>query len=217
MKDSLKQEITILLDSIDKEACIDEELRSYLATPIIEHLVALLEANLDEEQDTLSFAYDVYDSLATIYVRLLRFVISAKYNQKALEAAIKLYKKYGVIIPTVIETFSHLLRDRNYYVDDDCEDVLDLLKEVEIIGENKIKEIYEERMQRRRHLKHDPIEMSDEYLAVIDEVEKEIDDNRTISGMGSCHEIWFLKAKFLAERGIVWHSPAMLNRNVMFD
>ena len=70
---------------------------------------------------------------------------------------------------------------------------------------------------RRRSLKHDPVEMSEEYLAVIDEVEEKIDQNRTMRGMGSCHEIWGLKYEYLLEKGIHWKSPSVLNPRVMFD
>ena len=56
--------------------------------------------------------------------------------------------------------------------------------------------------------------MTEEYLAVIDEVEAEIDRLKTSD---FCLEYWSLKSSLLAERGIVWQSPAQLNPNVMFD
>ena len=72
-------------------------------------------------------------------------------------------------------------------------------------------------MSHRRNLKHDPVEMSETYLAVIDEIEARIEKNRTLRGMGSCHEIWALKQEYLAEKGIEWQSPVILNPRVMFD
>ena len=59
--------------------------------------------------------------------------------------------------------------------------------------------------------------MSEEYLAVIDDVEEKIDKNRPLVGMGSCHEIWDLKYQYLLEKGIRWKSPQILNPRVMFD
>ncbi len=60
----------------------------------------------------------------------------------------------------------------------------------------------------------DPIEASEEYLAIIDEVEELIDHNKT---MDFCMEYWNLKGQYLAERGIHWRSPVILNPGVMFD
>ena len=52
---------------------------------------------------------------------------------------------------------------------------------------------------------------------MFDDVEEEIEKRRTLHGMGSCHEIWALKEELLAQRGITWNSPAMLNPRVRFD
>lgn len=67
---------------------------------------------------------------------------------------------------------------------------------------------------RRRFIKNDPVEKTDAYLSVIDEVEEAIDKNKT---MDFCLEIWKLKAEFLSDRGICWRSPTQLNPGVMFD
>lgn len=56
--------------------------------------------------------------------------------------------------------------------------------------------------------------MTDEYLAVIDEVERCIAETQTVD---ICFEYWHLKAMFLWEHDILWRSPAALNPNVMFD
>ena len=72
-------------------------------------------------------------------------------------------------------------------------------------------------MNRRRNLKHDPVEMTEEYLAVIDEVDEKIEKNREYHGFGSCHHVWSLKTDYLAEKGIVWKSPVVLNPRVRFD
>jgi hypothetical protein len=72
-------------------------------------------------------------------------------------------------------------------------------------------------MKRRRNLKHDPVEMTEEYLAVIDEVDEKIEKNREYHGFGSCHHVWSLKTDYLAEKGIEWKSPVVLNPKVRFD
>ena len=105
-----------------------------------------------------------------------------------------------------------LLKARNYYIDDVCLDIVNKVKGILII-----EPIHQQVMGLRRTLKHDPIEMSEQYLSVIDEVEEKIDKNRTLYGMGSCHEMWALKEQYLLEKGIKWKSPQAMNPRVLFD
>ncbi len=76
-------------------------------------------------------------------------------------------------------------------------------------------------LQRLDHpmLEYDPIEDSEAYLAVIDEVERRLyeemkDEPRH---MGFCYHYWSAKAAILAEYGIEWRSPGMMNPRVHFD
>ena len=78
-------------------------------------------------------------------------------------------------------------------------------------------DVFDTVMNRRRNLKHDPVEMTEEYLAVIDEIDEKIEKNREYRGFGSCHHVWSLKTDCLAEKGIEWKSPVVLNPRVRFD
>jgi tetratricopeptide (TPR) repeat protein len=76
-------------------------------------------------------------------------------------------------------------------------------------------------LQRIEHptLKYDPVEDTDGYLAVIDEVERRLyeelkDEPRH---MGFCFHYWSAKRDLLAEYGIEWRSPRIMNPRVMFD
>ncbi len=51
--------------------------------------------------------------------------------------------------------------------------------------------------------------LTDSYASV----EKLVDENKT---MDFCYEIWRLKTMYLAQRGIRWKSPAVMNPRVMF-
>ena len=69
------------------------------------------------------------------------------------------------------------------------------------------------------NLKYDPVEDSEAYLAVIDEVERRLyeelkDEPRH---MGFCFEYWSAKEALLKEYGIEWHSPSSMNPGVIFD
>ena len=68
-------------------------------------------------------------------------------------------------------------------------------------------------------LQYDPIEDSEAYLSVIDEVERRLYDELKDEprGMGSCFLYWSAKRDLLAEYGIEWRSPGVMNPRVMFD
>ena len=70
------------------------------------------------------------------------------------------------------------------------------------------------------HLKHDPIEWSAAYEAVIDDAEKKVYDELQDfpRGMGFCHAYWHtLATVLLKDYCIRWQCPAVLNPRVMFD
>ena len=70
------------------------------------------------------------------------------------------------------------------------------------------------------HLKHDPIEWSAAYEAVIDDAEKKVYDELQDfpRGMGFCHAYWHtLATVLLKDYGIRWQRPAVMNPRVMFD
>ena len=210
MFEKLKEDCLPLLKKIE-ESKKDDELISYKVSPILKELIALLEQEKSEDEETLDFLFECYVYVATVYATIGRFSLSAKYNQISIQIARKLNGAHAKLKDILYRT----LRDRNYYIDDDCEDIQELVKG--LLPDSIIDKYFEERLRSRRSLKHDPIEMSEEYLAVIDEVEEKVDKSRTIFGLGACHEIWHLKFQYLLEKGITWHSPAMLNPHVMFD
>lgn len=68
-------------------------------------------------------------------------------------------------------------------------------------------------------LQYDPVEDSEAYLSVIDDVERRLYEE--LKGeprhMGFCFHYWSAKRDLLAEYGIEWRSPGMMNPRVMFD
>lgn len=200
------KEIELLVKQI-KPFFEDDEMEGYRFSPYIKQLIELLENSKPSKERV-----DNYLLIGDAYKKMGRFSLAASYHEKALDDIIVLKVSKGLD-----ELFYSVLRERNFYVDDDCKDVLDQVKESGLLDERLLKETYENVMNNRRSLRHDPVEMSEEYLAVIDEVEEKIAKNRTFKGMGSCHEIWSLKWQYLLEKGINWKSPSMLNPRVMFD
>jgi len=78
-------------------------------------------------------------------------------------------------------------------------------------------EVLRERYQ--RHLKADPIERTPLWEEIYCEVQQECDRRLgdTPRGMGFCFAHWSVMAAVLAERGVEWRSPAVLNPRVRFD
>ena len=68
-------------------------------------------------------------------------------------------------------------------------------------------------------LKSDPVEWSEEFENVIDEVEKELYEyfKDEIRCMGFCFGFWSRKKAILARRGIEWRTPGEMNPRVIFD
>ena len=212
----MKKELELLINKVEK-CHEDDEFKGYKASPLLKEMIKFLEDNYQEVADILALEYEGYRYIADKYDLMGRFSLGAKYNLKALKISLKMYELFKLAFEGTQETLRLVLRDRNFYVDDDCEDVFAMLKKSELIPEAKVEEMRQRMMSHRRTLKHDPVEMSEAYLAVIDEIEERIEQNRTLRGMGSCFEIWSLKETYLAEKGISWMSPALLNPRVRFD
>lgn len=100
---------------------------------------------------------------------------------------------------------------------DDSDNAKALAKLRDFIDTNLPMEEYCKR--HRRHLKFDPVERTPLWEEKIYEVEKECD--RRLDGeprcMGFCFIYWSTMRDVLAEHGIEWMSPGMMNPGVMFD
>ena len=192
---------------------------TYLAVPYLKETEEIVEAQLASESPydkvTLLDSATIMRYLAEAYDRLGRFAVSVRYYKRAIELAAKLYTMYGEEMQDSSGMIYNALKVRNYYVDDDCEDIRELA--ITFISKELVDDVFSTVMKRRRNLKHDPVEMTEEYLAVIDEVDEKIEKNREYRGFGSCHHVWSLKTDYLAEKGIVWKSPVVLNPRVRFD
>ena len=192
---------------------------TYLAVPYLKETEEIVEAQLALESPydkvTLLDSATIMRYLAEAYDRLGRFAVSVRYYKRAIELAAMLYTMYGEEIKDNSGMVYNALKARNYYVDDDCEDIRE--QALVFISTDIVDDVFDTVMKRRRNLKHDPVEMTEEYLAVIDEVDEKIEKNREYRGFGSCHHVWSLKTDYLAEKGIEWKSPVVLNPRVRFD
>ena len=208
-----------LFELIEKNGDYNAYELTYLAVPYLKETDEIVKAQLASEEPydkvTLLDSATIMRYLAEAYDRLGRFAVSVRYYKRAIELAATLYTMYGEEMQDSSGMIYNALKARNYYVDDDCEDIRE--QALVFIPKDIVDDVFDTVMNRRRNLKHDPVEMTEEYLAVIDEVDEKIEKNREYRGFGSCHHVWSLKTDYLAEKGIEWKSPVVLNPRVRFD
>ncbi len=183
------------------------------------YLIEMAEITLsadDTDIETLENKLPALWYLTECYYKMCRAGEAVKFYKLMLEtnAALMKVKEFdGDEMGRFERAFYDAVKARNYYEPDGCEDLIEIVKGS--IPDGKINELFESAMESRKGLpKYDPVEKTEEYLAVIDEVEELIDKNKT---MDFCLEYWNLKGEYLHERGIHWRSPSMLNPHIMFD
>ena len=208
----IKSFADIIFDIIDNEG-MARDIAPY--TQKIEGALLPQPQGAQVHPEVLKVAIHYYALIADSYEMVDRTMYAVDYYDRAIALAARLFREYGELVEESYDLVYRAIHAHNYYIDDDCEDVISL--SAVFTDELRIEELRGVIPASRRHLKHDPVELTDEYLAVIDEVERLVSENRTTFGFGSCHEVWELKREYLAERGIVWHSPSALNPHVMFD
>ena len=213
------ERLKALFELIEKNGDYNAYELTYRAVPYLKETEEIVEAQLALESPydkvTLLDSATIMRYLAEAYDRLGRFAVSVRYYNRAIELAAMLYTMYGEEIKDNSGMVYNALKARNYYVDDDCEDIRE--QALVFIPKDIVDDVFDTVMNRRRNLKHDPVEMTEEYLAVIDEIDEKIEKNREYRGFGSCHHVWSLKTDYLAEKGIEWKSPVVLNPRVRFD
>ena len=216
MNDEIKLKINELAGELS-EYEENDDFKSYKVHPLMKEVIKLLDENQDEELSTPIYTYAAYDFIADKYTRLTRFSLAGEYEEKAIDLALKYFKSEGKVLDGFMGLFVRTMKHRNAFIDDDCEDLINRVKDAKIIRDEELTQAVTRTLAHRRTIKNDPVEMTKEYLDVIDEVEYLIEKNKTMEGMGSCFEYWDLKQQYLAERGIYCRSPALLNPRMRFD
>ncbi len=179
-------------------------------------LEELLDTASDTEPETLEYKVAGHGYLGECYYSMCRPTIAAEHYKKA-AAALAATAAQRELTKEENEMLDHsvycAVKSRNYYVSDECEDIVLLVDGA--MDRKRAEKLRSEAQEWRGGLpKNDPIEMTPEYLDVIDEIEAKIDQNKK---MDWCIEYWNLKGDYLSERGIFWRSPVILNPGTMFD
>mgnify|MGYP003499820871 FL=1 len=189
---------------------------TYKDSPALKEMAAIILGCTEDTAEVLPEKITVLTYLSKCYDEMCRAGMSVKYYKMLLTCYVKLSKLEKLSKDDkkhFEEAFYNAVKARNWYVPDDCADLKEIVSGA--ISDKKMDELYQKAVDSRKGLpKNDPIELSDEYLAVIDEVEELVEKNKKVN---VCFEYWNLKTDYLEERGIRWSSPAMLNPGVMFD
>ena len=91
-------------------------------------------------------------------------------------------------------------------------------KDIEIKNKSLISPRVKLALQGKGGLKIDPIEKTEEFINVFDEVHEEALEIIEKEGdLHLCHQMWGILSDLYAKRGIFWRSPALMNPRVMFD
>lgn len=212
-----EKRLTKLLGEIEGRKEYEYAAATYKDVPALKEIVHIVEEQLTEDNDesTLVDSIAVLGYVADRYDSLGRFAVSSKFYNQILALALTLKQRYGTDTDGIDGYLYAALQARNFYIDDDCDDLAGIA--TELMNADDAERIINERKERRRSLKHDPVEMRDEYLAVIDEIEEKVEKSRTTYGHGSCFEVWALKKSYLLEHDIEWQTPSELNPRVLFD
>ena len=174
-----EKQLTELLGEIEGRKEHEYAAATYKDVPALKEIVRLVEEQLagDSDESTYVDSIAVLGYIADRYDSLGRYAVSAKFYNQILTLALTLKQQYGTDTDGIDGYLYAALQARNFYIDDDCDDLAVIA--TELMNADDAERIINERKERRRSLKHDPVEMRDEYLAVIDEIEEKVEKSRT--------------------------------------
>ena len=217
MESTKKERIDALIRDIESRKLTKDEPPTYLDSPALKEIRDIcFEENL-EDVDSVNFIRPTLRYVAKNYKLMNRVQLAAEvYNYliKCNVAYDKLvgldYEEQGVCAFDMLECF----KARNFYVYDNCDDIVDLIVSIYPHKEQVIQTLEEAKNSWHSGLTRDKVEMTKEYLDVIDEVD-EIVANKLKKNPQL--NKWDLQKQELKKRGIEWTSPAALNSGALFD
>ena len=217
MEASVKNRIDTLIKEVEQRKMFKEEPPTFLDSPAL------------KEARDLCFSVNLNDVEELNYVRpVLRYLGHNFKIMNRVQLSVEVYNflvkcnvAYNKLIPFTFEEETQGAYDmlecfkaRNFYVYDDCTDIVDLIETVYPHREIIVQVLEEAKSSWHLGLTRDKVEMSKEYLDVIDEVDEvvaqKIKQNPQLNK-------WDLQKKELKKRGIEWTSPATLNSGALFD
>lgn len=189
---------------------------TYKDVPALQEIDRIVNAQLELQpcdRDTLEDSIGAMRYLATAYEYMWRIAYAIQYYKRLLELQAELFKRFGENDENCIDDYYTALRTRNYYGIDSCDDLVELAKE--LLPECKRKEIEKQIFEDFHPLKHDPVELTQAYLSVIDEVERRMDTDE-VKNMHPFQRNDVFR-RLLRKYGVEWRPMTELNPGVHFD
>ena len=151
--------------------------------------------------------------LGNAYESMWRIAYANKYYKQLFDIHLDLYRRFGEKDKELADDYYTALRARNYYGKDECSDLIEIAKE--LLPEKKRLDIEKQILEDFHPLKHDPVELSDKYLDVIDEVDRRMDipENKNVHPFVRNERFRAL----LQQYGIEWEPMTSLNPGWHFD
>ncbi len=215
--DSNSKRIIELIQGIESRKEHSNAAPTYKDVSALQEIDKIVNEQLSNEEtydvDTVLDSIFAVRYLANSYESMWRIVYAVKYYNTLIKLHFDLHSRFGKKEDERSDDYYCALRARNYYNPDKCADLIELAKE--FLSENKRNKIEKEVLEDYHPLKHDPVELTDEYLAVIDEIEKAMDTEE----VKKLHPFQRndLFQEMLRKRGIEWRSITEMNPNMLFN
>lgn len=190
---------------------------TYKDVPALQEIDKIVKEQMALEQpcdcDTLIDSIFAVRYLGSAYESMWRIAYANKYHKWLFDIHLDLYQRFGEKDKELADDYYTALRARNYYGKDDCSDLIEVAKE--LLPDKKRLDIEKQILEDFHPLKHDPVELTDKYLAVIDEVDQRMDipENKNIHSF-----LWNERFQALLQQyGIEWEPMTSLNPGWHFD
>ncbi len=205
-----------LVNEIERRKEHPNAAATYKDIPALKEIEKIVNTQLSvnpSDLETLTDSVSAMRYLGNAYEYMWRIAYAVNYYKRLLELQVDLFKKFGEKDENAGDDYYIALRTRNYYRKDACDDLVELAKE--LLPDEKRKGIEKQIFEDFHPLKHDPIELTEAYLSVIDEVDRRM-DTEEIKKMHFFQKNELFK-ELLKEYGIKWRPVTALNPNVHFD
>lgn len=190
---------------------------TYKDVPALQEIDKIVKEQMNLEQpcdcDTLIDSIFAVRYLGFAYESMWRIAYANKYYKWLFDIHLDLYRCFGKKDKELADDYYIALRARNYYDKDDCSDLTEAAKK--LLPDKKRLDIEKQILEDFHPLKHDPVELTDKYLTVIDKVDQRMDilENKNIHPF-----LWNERFQALLQQyGIDWKPMTSLNSGWHFD
>ena len=200
-----------IIEKRDEVYQLIEDNLTFKITPVLNEIAQKAEEIQADDPTHIIDKISVYEFLGDGYYSGGRMQLALDYYREAIELGKSLADENRQYFEPLRSLYTKLVMVRYLFEGNDSEN----LKEEISDYVKKSKSLREDILEECQYAtKHDPVEDSEEYLAVIDEIEERIYEETKDSDDADSSEVYNqLKKQYLAERGIEWSDPLTYSGN----